>query len=83
MKLNIKAGTADFKLYSFNKEGKTTNKAANKVWKSPDTYSNTKLQEEAKSNDYLNQLKEQDNYETIINWKENDKEIKKVELSLY
>lgn len=25
----------------------------------------TKLQEEAKSNEYLNQLKEQDNYETI------------------
>ena len=47
MKANIKAGTADFKLYSFDKEGKTTSQEASKVWKNPDTYSNTKLQEEA------------------------------------
>lgn len=50
MKLNIKNGTADFKLYSFNKEGNTSGKEANKIWGSPDSYSNTDLQEEAIKN---------------------------------
>lgn len=50
MKLNIKNGTADFKLYSFDKEGNTSGKEANKIWGSPDSYSNTDLQEEAIKN---------------------------------
>ena len=50
MKLNIKNGTADFKLYSFDKEGKTSGKEANKIWGSPDSYPNTDLQEEAIKN---------------------------------
>lgn len=50
MKENIKKGTADFKLYSFDKEGKTSTKEANKVWDSPNTYKNTELQEEAIKN---------------------------------
>lgn len=47
MKANIKAGKADFKLYSFDEEGKTSKKQADKVWGEPDTYSNTDLQEDA------------------------------------
>lgn len=47
MKDNIKNGKADFKLYSFDEEGKTSNKQADKVWSEPDTYSNTDLQEDA------------------------------------
>ena len=50
MKLNIKNGTADFKLYSFDKEGNTSGKEANKIWGSPDSYSNTDLQEDAIKN---------------------------------
>lgn len=50
MKLNIKEGTADFKLYSFDKEGKTSNMEANRIWGTPDTYPNTGLQEEAIKN---------------------------------
>lgn len=50
MKLNIKNGTADFKLYSFDKEGNTSGKEANKIWGSPDSYTNTGLQKEAIKN---------------------------------
>lgn len=50
MKLNIKNGTQDFKVYSFDEEGKTTNKEANKIWPSPAGYSNTDLQEECVEN---------------------------------
>ena len=50
MKLNIKNGTADFKLYSFDKEGNTSGKEENKIWGSPDSYSNTDLQEDAIKN---------------------------------
>lgn len=50
MKDNIKNGTADFKLYSFDDEGKTSNKQADKVWGEPDTYPNTDLQEDAIKN---------------------------------
>lgn len=50
MKLNIKEGTNDFKLYSFDKEGKTSGKEASTVWGNPDTYVNTSLQEEAIKN---------------------------------
>ena len=50
MKDNIKNGTADFKLYSFDDEGKTSKKQADKVWGEPDTYPNTDLQEDAIKN---------------------------------
>ena len=50
MKLNIKEGTNDFKLYSFDKEGKTSGKEASTVWGNPDTYVNTSLQEDAIKN---------------------------------
>ena len=50
MKLNIKNGTADFKLYKFDEEGRTSGKQADKQWGSPDTYQNTDLQEEAIKN---------------------------------
>ena len=50
MKLNIRKGTQDFKLYSFDDEGKTSNKQASDVWKNPASYVNTKLQDEAIKN---------------------------------
>ena len=50
MKENIKAGTYDFKIYSFDDEGKTSGKEADKVWEAPKTYNNTKLQEECIDN---------------------------------
>lgn len=50
MKANIHAGTADFKLYSFDEEGKTSKKQADKIWGAPDTYPNTDLQKEAIKN---------------------------------
>jgi len=50
MKLNIRKGTQDFKLYSFDEEGKTSNKQASDVWKSPANYDNTDLQNEAIKN---------------------------------
>lgn len=50
MKANIKAGTADFKLYSFDESGRASGKLADKIWGSPDSYSNTELQEEAIKN---------------------------------
>ena len=45
MKLNIKNGTQDFKIFSYE-----TKQEASKEWGSPQTYNNTKLQEEAINN---------------------------------
>ena len=45
MKKNIKAGKADFDIYSYD-----THKKAKEVWGSPDTYSNTDLQKDAIKN---------------------------------
>ena len=50
MKQNIIDGTEDFKTYTFNDEGNTTSRQASQVWGSPDTYSNTGLQNEAIEN---------------------------------
>ena len=57
MRKNIKDGTADFKLYSFDDKGRTSNKEADQIWGSPDTYTNTKLQNEAIENG-INAIKE-------------------------
>lgn len=45
MKMNIKNGTADFKIFSYE-----TKQEASKEWGSPQTYNNTDLQEEAINN---------------------------------
>lgn len=45
MKLNIKNGTQDFKIFSYE-----TKQEASKEWGSPQTYNNTELQEEAINN---------------------------------
>lgn len=45
MKMNIKNGTADFKIFSYE-----TKQEASKEWGSPQTYNNTELQEEAINN---------------------------------
>lgn len=45
MKMNIKNGTADFKIFSYE-----TKQEASKEWASPQTYNNTELQEEAINN---------------------------------
>lgn len=45
MKMNIKNGTADFKIFSYE-----TKQEASKKWGSPQTYNNTDLQEEAINN---------------------------------
>ena len=45
MKMNIKNGTADFKIFSYE-----TKQEASKEWESPQTYNNTELQEEAINN---------------------------------
>ena len=47
MKMNIRKGTQDFKLYSFDVEGKTSNKEADKIFSAPQSYKNTDLQEDA------------------------------------
>ena len=45
MKKNIKAGTADFEVYSYD-----THEKAKEVWGSPDSYNNTDLQDDAIQN---------------------------------
>lgn len=45
MKKNIKAGTADFQVYSYD-----THEKAKEVWGSPDSYTNTDLQDDAIKN---------------------------------
>ena len=50
MRRAIKDGSLDFKTYQFDEEGKTSSKKADIAWKTPDTYQNTSLQEEAIKN---------------------------------
>lgn len=44
MKHNIQKGTADFKTYTFDKEGNTSTHEADALWEAPDTYTDTDLQ---------------------------------------